>query len=96
MRMFLSHGADMKIIEDKYGWTALQTAVITEDTEMIKLILAHGAAVDMKDKWGDTPASSTSDPKTRMILLNHENAHSKGLLLSEPSTVTTPPPEYQA
>ena len=86
---------DMKI-KDKDGRTALHTAVIMEDSEMIKLILAHGAVVDVKDEWGETPAFLTSDPKTRMILHNHENAHSKGSLLSGPSTATASPPEYQA
>lgn len=95
VQTFLSRGADVQM-KDKDGQTALHTAVLTKDTEMIKLILAHGAAVDVKDKWGYTPAFLTSDPKTRMILRNHGNAHSKGPLLSGPSTATAPPPEYKA
>ncbi|OOQ87359.1 hypothetical protein PEBR_17157 [Penicillium brasilianum] len=95
VRIFLRYGADLEM-RDSYGRGALHLAVAGGDTELIQLILDHGAVVDAKDKSGFTPETMTGDPKIRMILRNHARAKSKSTLPAVAPVVSAPPPEYKA
>jgi ankyrin repeat protein len=95
VRIFLRHGVDLEM-RNSYGKGALHLAVAREDTELIQLILDHGAVVDAKDKCGYTPEDMTRDPKIRMILRNHARAQSKSTLPAVAPMVSAPPPEYKA
>ncbi|KAL2821138.1 ankyrin repeat-containing domain protein [Aspergillus granulosus] len=99
LRIFLNNGTNIEM-KDYLGRRALHLAVNAESmgliagaTEMIQLLLAHGATVDAKDKDGITPEFYTNNPKTRMILRNHA---SKGDAPPTAPMVSAPPPEYKA
>ncbi|KAJ5164864.1 uncharacterized protein N7500_006694 [Penicillium coprophilum] len=102
VRIFLNHGTDTEM-KDSYGYRALHVAVIaesmgymTEATDMIKLLLAHGARVDSKDNDGRTPEFHSHNPKIRMILRNHAATQPKVLSLPKAPVASNPPPEYKA
>ncbi|KAF3403683.1 Ankyrin-3 [Penicillium rolfsii] len=95
VRIFLRYGVDLEM-RNSYGKTALHLAVAKEDTELIQLILDHGAIIDARDKSGMTPEDMTMDPKIRMILRNHARARSKSTLPPVAPIVSAPPPEYKA
>jgi ankyrin repeat protein len=95
VRIFLRHGVDVEM-RNSYGNGALHLAVRKEDTELIQLILDHGAVINAKDKSGLTPEDMTRDPKIRMILRNHARAQSKSTLPAVAPVSSPPPPEYKA
>jgi ankyrin repeat protein len=103
IRVFLSCGTDIEM-KDNQGRRALHEAVLAHDLqyhiargkEMIKFLLANGASVDVKDKYGETPEGYTGDPKIRMLLRNHANMNSKGHQLPKNPVSAAPPPEYKA
>lgn len=102
VRIFLNHGTDTEL-KDNRGRGALHVAVstenmgyVTEATEIIKLLLEHGASVDAKDKQGFSIEFCSNSPKTRMILRNHAATQSKGTSLPISPVASTPPPEYKA
>jgi len=80
----LSHGADIEASENVGGFTALMFAANCGDTDMEKLLLAHGAKVNAKAKDGSTPldfALATKDAKHRkaaQVLFAHGAASGKG------------------
>ena len=76
--------------------SAENTGYITGATEIIKLLLEHGASVDAKNKDGYNPESCSNNPKTRMILRNHAATQSKGTSLPIAPIASAPPPEYKA
>lgn len=54
--------------------TALHAAAAQGDVKLMKLLLAHGAAVDKEAKFGETPlyeARSNSHPEAEKLLLLH-------------------------
>lgn len=66
--------ANPKLVQcrDSSGWTALYYAANHGQAEMIRFLVAHGAAVNIADKDGDTPlhaAASWGDPAAIDALL---------------------------
>lgn len=107
VRIFLENGVDIEL-KGKYGQRALHRAVAADSrkeynqsvdadktSEIIHLLLAHGASVTAKDNYGVTPELCTLDPKMRMILRNHGVVRSKGEKLPSVPKVSAPPPEYR-
>ncbi|KXG50233.1 uncharacterized protein PGRI_062000 [Penicillium griseofulvum] len=102
VRIFLNYGADTEM-KGYQGGRALQIAITAENmgygtvtTEMIQLLLAHGAIVDSKDDYGHTPEFYSNNPKTRMILRNHAATHAKVGSVPKAPVASAPPPEYKA
>lgn len=54
-RYLLDHHADPNAQKAHWGTTPLHRAVATFNREAVKLLLDYGAAVDIQDKYGDTP-----------------------------------------
>lgn len=100
VRIFLNHGADTEMKDNGQGRRALHVAITSENMgftgipSVIQLLLAHGAMVDAKDKYGRTAEHYSNNPKTRMILRNHASAQLKG---DAPpiAPLVAPPPEYK-
>ncbi|KAJ5458021.1 hypothetical protein N7475_009409 [Penicillium sp. IBT 31633x] len=102
VQIFLDHGTDVEMKGDQ-GYRALHVAVktdslgfVTGTTEMLHLLLAHGAAVDAVDEYGSKPEFYTKNPKIRMLLRNHSATHSKSDQLPKAPIASAPPPEYKA
>ncbi|MEI8044042.1 MAG: ankyrin repeat domain-containing protein, partial [Verrucomicrobiota bacterium] len=53
------------------GWSALMCASVAGKTEIVKLLLEHGALVDAKDLKGDTALLKTWDFDVAKVLLDH-------------------------
>lgn len=100
---FLNHGTDIEMrhsdgrraLHVAVSTQSLHLSVYTKDVEMIQLLLARGAIVNVKDKYGDEPENLTRDPKICMILRNHAKAQSLGEVGAVAPTHSIPPPEYQ-
>jgi ankyrin repeat protein len=41
--------------QDKNGWTALHFAAQEGDAEVVELLIAAGASLNVRDKYGNTP-----------------------------------------
>jgi ankyrin repeat protein len=55
VEFLISEGADVNASQTDASWTPLLDAASTGQTEVIKLLLQHGAKVDVGDKFGYTP-----------------------------------------
>jgi hypothetical protein len=55
LELFIAGGVNVDSIDPETGWTALHTKVSDRYVEDIKLLLAHGARTDARDKKGRTP-----------------------------------------
>ena len=76
--MLLEKGAAVDVQGTLEGFTALMTAAAEGQTEVVRLLLEHGADPGLKDKDGDTAASFA-----------RENGHTAVVELLE----NPPPPE---
>lgn len=54
VKKLLSKGTDPNW-SDREGWTALHFAAQNNDAETADILLRHGAAVESRDKFGNTP-----------------------------------------
>lgn len=55
VRRLLALGADVNLPGD-LGFTALHNAAMRERTEIVDLLLRHGADASATNEWGQTPA----------------------------------------
>lgn len=60
---------------DKYGRTALHLASLARNLDMVNILLAYGAAVNIQDDDGETPLHLTDDASMMELLLNKGNAN---------------------
>lgn len=58
MKLLLDHGADPNRHDDGDANTPLHWAAVNARTEAVRLLLARGARVNEKNKWGATPLDS--------------------------------------
>jgi ankyrin repeat protein len=52
VRMLVAKGANVNVVDLKYGATALRYAVRFQNLDMARLLLEHGARVNVEDKHG--------------------------------------------
>ena len=57
-RLLLKRGAGANV-KNTNGYTALMSAVATDDIDMVKLLLRHGANPNAKSIRGETPLHAT-------------------------------------
>jgi ankyrin repeat protein len=50
--VLIDHGADVNLHDGVHGATALHFAAMAGYRDMVTLLLAHGAAIDVRDWWG--------------------------------------------
>lgn len=103
-RTFLNHGADVEM-KGSCGNRALHVAVQAgyaynwsseETSQMIRLLIEHGASANSQNANGRIPEDSTIDPKLRTLLRNYTKTQSKSNPVRPnivPKTMN-PPPEY--
>ena len=78
----IENGADINH-QDRNGWSALHFAVQEKHVQVVNNLLTNGAAVDLKDTYGNTPLwRATFDARGHydivLILAHHgANPHSK-------------------
>ena len=53
--LLLSRGADVNKRSGRYHATALHQAAIRNSTDVIEVLLKHGASTNIKDNGGNTP-----------------------------------------
>jgi hypothetical protein len=68
IKAFLASGCNINEQDPVEGFTALHCAVLDEKIESIKLLLANGADVSIKDNDGDTPYDCCSSSYYRNLL----------------------------
>jgi len=62
----VEHGADVNAA-GQFGWTALHAAAYQGLNDMIEYLVAKGAKIDQKDKFGQTPLSISMSVLTKEI-----------------------------
>ncbi len=71
----LKGGADLEYRSDRGGRTALNAACGSDNAKLVGALLAAGAAVDARDKWGNTGLSrlveENGSPKLVSTLIEH-------------------------
>ena len=71
----ISNGADINH-QDCNGWSALHFAVQEKHADTILILLTNGAAIDLKDAYGNTPLwRATFDAKGNYQLVKLLTAH---------------------
>jgi 26S proteasome non-ATPase regulatory subunit 10 len=72
--MALQAGADVNHKDDEDGWTPLLWAALKNKTEVAKVLLAHGAQVNVRNRGGRTAiyyARYKGHPEMEALLLQH-------------------------
>ena len=74
IQQWIEAGADVNIVDKKYGRTLLRVAAFSGSAEVVKLLLAAGADVSITDSdWGASPlvaASQNGHAKVVKLLLS--------------------------
>lgn len=74
VRHFIESGADVNYSDKQYRNTPLHNATHFGQVEIVKILLAQGADVDVKDNRGDTPLLMAVDEghtETAIMLINN-------------------------
>jgi hypothetical protein len=65
----LEQGADPNVTDD-YGTTALHIALYRNEEDTAMLLIRHGAHIEARDRWGETPLMIAREEKnSRMVRL---------------------------
>jgi len=75
VKTFIDAGGDVNYIEPSTGITILHSAIMSENKELVKLVLAEGADVNVKDKQGRIPLDYAKGLGNVEITQTLENAH---------------------
>jgi len=73
-RLVVDCGVDPNVREDDYGATPLHAAAEYGYSEIVEVLLEHGAAPNIREKYGDTPlhyAAMFGNSKVVEVLLEH-------------------------
>jgi len=73
-RLVVGCGVDPNVREDDYGATPLHVAAEYGYSEIVEVLLEHGAAPNIREKYGDTPlhyAAMFGNSKVVEVLLEH-------------------------
>ena len=73
-RLVVGCGVDPNVKEDDYGATPLHVAAEYGYSEIVEVLLEHGAAPNIREKYGDTPlhyAAMFGNSKVVEVLLEH-------------------------
>jgi len=73
-RLVVGCGVDPNVREDDYGATPLHVAAEYGYSEIVEVLLEHGAAPNIREKYGDTPlhyAATFGNSKVVEVLLEH-------------------------
>lgn len=54
VRLLLEKGANINAVDGYEGYTAIMNAVLSNRPQMVRVLLAHGASLDIKNKKGKT------------------------------------------
>jgi ankyrin repeat protein len=72
-------GVDVNEVNETYSWTPLHRAVVNGDTEIVKLLLEHGAHTDKQDRFKKTPLDyAVEEGHEEIAALIRESASSHG------------------
>ncbi|KAG1658555.1 Inversin-A [Nymphon striatum] len=83
LKMLLSFDADQVNMQDKFGRTPLHWAAQKGRFEIVKLLLQHGAKIDIQDNYGTLALQlSTNNHKTLLCILQHIDIKSQSVMLS--------------
>lgn len=66
-RLLLEEGANANAVESWGGQTALMWAASQQQPDMVRLLIEHGAALDVRSKYQDWPRWVTSEPRIKFL-----------------------------
>ena len=69
VNLLLGYGADVTVVDGRFGWTALHGAAKSGDARVIESLLAHGADPAATGRGGET-ACDIASPSVRHLVCN--------------------------